>query len=58
MNRGELIDIIKSLQGNSVKFAITDIDGILRGKMISKKFFKSLGGRYWFLQCNFWMGLQ
>jgi glutamine synthetase len=34
---------IESLKGDKIKFAVTDIDGVLRGKMISKKkFLKAL----------------
>ena len=39
----EIIEAIKKYEGNKVKFAVADIDGILRGKIISKsKFLKAL----------------
>lgn len=43
MTREEIIKTVKEHESKRVKFAVTDIDGILRGKSISKaKFFKSL----------------
>lgn len=43
MTKKEIIQLIKELGVKNVKFGITDIDGILRGKIIStEKFLKSL----------------
>ncbi|XWN38315.1 MAG: glutamine synthetase family protein [Balneola sp.] len=43
MKKEEIINHINEQESNSVKFAVTDIDGILRGKLISKeKFLNSL----------------
>lgn len=43
MKKEEIINHINQQESNSVKFAVTDIDGILRGKLISKeKFLNSL----------------
>lgn len=43
MTREEIIKAIKEHKSERVKFAVVDMDGILRGKSISKtKFFKSL----------------
>jgi glutamine synthetase len=43
LNKEEITKYIKNLNTNSVKFAVSDIDGVLRGKLISKeKFLKSL----------------
>jgi glutamine synthetase len=39
----EIIEAVKKYEGNKVRFAVTDIDGVLRGKIISKsKFLKAL----------------
>lgn len=43
MKKEEIVALVKEHPSNSIKFAVTDIDGILRGKLISKeKFLKSL----------------
>ena len=43
MNRKEIIEAVKDHPGEMVKFAVIDIDGVPRGKTISKsKFLKSL----------------
>ncbi|HEX8462249.1 MAG TPA: glutamine synthetase family protein [Segetibacter sp.] len=39
MNENELLQKINSLETDRIQFAVTDIDGILRGKIISKKKF-------------------
>ncbi|HYW35794.1 MAG TPA: glutamine synthetase family protein [Balneolaceae bacterium] len=42
MTTEDIVRAIKEYDGNKVKFAVTDIDGVLRGKIISKsKFLKS-----------------
>ncbi len=47
----EIIEIIRALDTPKIKIAITDIDGILRGKLISKeKFLKSVNEQIGF--CN------
>lgn len=47
----EIIEAIEKYEGNKVKFAVADIDGILRGKTISKsKFLKALDEEFSF--CN------
>lgn len=47
----EIIDAVKKYEGDKVKFAVSDIDGILRGKIISKsKFLKALDEEIGF--CN------
>ena len=51
MNKEEIISHINQQESNSIKFAVTDIDGVLRGKLISKeKFLKSLDNGLGF--CN------
>ncbi len=51
MNKEEIIQLIQELGVKNVKFAVTDIDGILRGKIIStEKFLKALNDRIGF--CN------
>lgn len=51
MNREELIEYFRTSGVNKVKFAITDLDGILRGKFISaEKFLKAAGEGFGF--CN------
>lgn len=43
MDREQIIEKVKQQDGNYVKFAVADIDGVLRGKAVSKKkFLKSL----------------
>ena len=43
LNKEEIIKSVKNVDSSSIKFAVTDIDGVLRGKIISKeKFLKSL----------------
>lgn len=43
MNQSDIVQQIENLPSNKVKFAITDMDGILRGKIIHKsKLLKSL----------------
>lgn len=43
MTEKEILQFIEDSPGNHVRFAVTDIDGVLRGKIISKaKFFKGL----------------
>ncbi|MEP1150427.1 MAG: glutamine synthetase family protein [Balneola sp.] len=43
MNKEEIITLIKEHPARSVKFAVTDIDGVLRGKLLSKdKVLKSI----------------
>lgn len=43
MTREEIIEAIENQDSSQIQFAVVDIDGILRGKTISKsKFFKSL----------------
>jgi glutamine synthetase len=39
MDQSELLKKIEALNADKIKFAVTDIDGILRGKIISKKKF-------------------
>ena len=39
MSEAEIIETIKHSDSNQIKFAVTDIDGVLRGKVISKKKF-------------------
>lgn len=51
MTKEEIVQHIKELDTKSIKFGITDIDGVLRGKLISKeKFLKSLDSGLGF--CN------
>ncbi|TVQ68086.1 MAG: glutamine synthetase [Balneolaceae bacterium] len=51
MERDELIQYIRSSKVNKVKYGITDIDGILRGKIISaEKFLKAIRNGFGF--CN------
>lgn len=43
MNRQEISELINELEVSNIKFGVTDIDGVLRGKMISpQKFLKAL----------------
>lgn len=43
MTEKEIIEYIESTPGNHVRFAVADIDGVLRGKIINKeKFFKGI----------------
>lgn len=43
MNQNELLQKIEQLGADKIKFAVTDIDGVLRGKVISlKKFLKGI----------------
>ncbi|MBO6621087.1 MAG: glutamine synthetase [Balneola sp.] len=43
LNKEDIIKSVKKAENQSIKFAVTDIDGVLRGKLISKeKFFDSL----------------
>lgn len=43
MNKQEIIELIQELDVHNIKFGVTDIDGVLRGKMIStKKFLKGI----------------
>lgn len=43
MNQNELIEKLEALDTEKIKFAVTDIDGVLRGKVINiKKFLKSI----------------
>lgn len=42
MTKQEIIDYVKSYPENQVKFAVTDIDGVLRGKSISGEKFLNL----------------
>ena len=50
-NISEILESLKASDIQKVKLAITDIDGILRGKLISKeKFFKSVNDKLGF--CN------
>lgn len=43
MKKEEIIKHISELETQSIKFAVTDIDGVLRGKLISKdKFLKAI----------------
>jgi glutamine synthetase len=45
MSSKDVVQEIEQYEGHKVKFAIVDIDGVLRGKIISKeKFLKSLNG--------------
>ncbi|GAB5407868.1 MAG: glutamine synthetase [Balneolaceae bacterium] len=51
MNKDEIIRLIKELGAKNIKFAVTDIDGILRGKLISsEKFLKAMTDQIGF--CN------
>ncbi|MCG8374741.1 MAG: glutamine synthetase, partial [Balneolales bacterium] len=51
MNKQEIIELIQELDVHNIKFGVTDIDGVLRGKMIStKKFLKGIYGDIGF--CN------
>lgn len=51
MTKEKLIKQIQELGANNVKFAVTDIDGVLRGKIIStEKFVKALNDNIGF--CN------
>jgi glutamine synthetase len=57
MNTEQAISYIKENNIQKVKFAFADVDGILRGKVIStQKFIDGLQGGYRFLRCCFWMG--
>jgi glutamine synthetase len=43
MNTEEIIQLIQELDVRNIKFAVTDVDGVLRGKIINtEKFLKSL----------------
>ena len=43
LKKEEVIALIKEHPSSSIKFAVTDIDGVLRGKLVSKeKFIKSI----------------
>ena len=43
MTKAEIIELIQELDVRNIKFGITDIDGVLRGKLIStQKFLKAL----------------
>jgi len=51
MNENDLPEKIRSLEKEKIQFAVTDIDGILRGKVISKKkFLKGIKDGFGF--CN------
>ncbi|UAY52658.1 glutamine synthetase family protein [Ferruginibacter albus] len=51
MTEKEIIEIIESSESNHIKVAVTDIDGVLRGKIINKqKFFKAVKDGFGF--CN------
>lgn len=51
MKKEEIIKHISELETQSIKFAVTDIDGVLRGKLISKdKFIKAIENNIGF--CN------
>lgn len=39
MNNQDIVNKIKAYEGSHIKFGVVDIDGVLRGKMISKKKF-------------------
>ena len=39
MNNQDIVNKIEAYEGNHIKFGVVDIDGVLRGKMISKKKF-------------------
>ena len=57
MDVKEILQYVKNHPSGKVKIAITDIDGILRGKYISaEKFLSSRGFGYQFLRRDFWMG--
>ncbi|MEQ9310014.1 MAG: glutamine synthetase family protein [Balneolaceae bacterium] len=51
MNKEEIIQLIQELGVKNIKFAVTDIDGVLRGKLIStEKFLNALDDQIGF--CN------
>ncbi len=51
MKKEEITQLIRELEVKNIKFAVTDIDGILRGKLIStEKFLKAVNGQIGF--CN------
>ena len=57
MDIKEILQYVKNHDSGKVKIAITDIDGVLRGKYIStEKFLSITGFRYQFLRCHFWLG--
>jgi glutamine synthetase len=54
MNRKQILDYVKENSSGKVKIAVTDIDGVLRGKYISaEKFFSVLDGRMGFCDVVF-----
>jgi glutamine synthetase len=51
MTEKEILKTIEASESNHIKFAVTDIDGVLRGKIINKeKFFKGIKHGFGF--CN------
>jgi glutamine synthetase len=46
-----VIEKLAAAKTEKVKLAVTDIDGILRGKVISRK-------RFWLLRRGFWLGCR
>ena len=54
MNKEEILEYIKKHPSSKVKIAITDIDGILRGKVVRKdKFYNILSGGFGFCDVVF-----
>jgi len=55
MNNQDIVNKIEAYEGSHIKFGVVDIDGVLRGKMISKKkFLKSVSQKIGF--CNVLFG--
>ncbi|TNF00675.1 MAG: glutamine synthetase, partial [Deltaproteobacteria bacterium] len=54
MSREQIIEQVKRYKGEKVKIAITDMDGVLRGKVIHlKKFLSILEGGFGFCDVVF-----
>ena len=54
MNEKQIIDYVKNHTSGKVKIALTDIDGVLRGKYISvDKFLSGLDGHIGFCEVVF-----
>ena len=54
MNKGEILALLKEQKHKKIKVAIIDIDGIVRGKFMSKnKFISALESKFGFCQVVF-----
>ena len=54
MNKGEILALLKEQKHKKIKVAIIDIDGIVRGKFMSKnKFISALDSKFGFCQVVF-----